>query len=66
MCSECKKIFRNTDEANFHAVKSGHDQFEESTEEARPLSFFVYILLYHACILLYLSYFSLLSSSFPF
>lgn len=32
-CSECGKIFRNTDEANFHAVKSGHDQFEESTEE---------------------------------
>jgi UBX domain-containing protein 1/4 len=33
MCSVCQKIFRNMNEANFHAEKSGHDQFEESTEE---------------------------------
>jgi len=32
-CSECGKVFRNTALANYHAEKSGHDQFEESTEE---------------------------------
>lgn len=32
-CSECGKIFKNTALANFHAEKSGHDQFEESTDE---------------------------------
>lgn len=32
-CSQCGKIFKNTALANFHAEKSGHDQFEESTEE---------------------------------
>ncbi|RDB18446.1 UBX domain-containing protein 1 [Hypsizygus marmoreus] len=37
-CSECGKIFRNTAVANFHAEKSGHDQFEESTEEIKPLT----------------------------
>ena len=34
-CSICSKTFRNTALANFHAEKSGHDQFEESTEEVR-------------------------------
>jgi len=34
-CSLCGKIFKNTALANFHAEKSGHDQFEESTEEVR-------------------------------
>ncbi|KZV65051.1 hypothetical protein PENSPDRAFT_756841 [Peniophora sp. CONT] len=37
-CTECGKIFRNTALANFHAEKSGHDQFEESTEEIKPLT----------------------------
>ncbi|THG96071.1 hypothetical protein EW026_g5690 [Hermanssonia centrifuga] len=37
-CSECGKIFRNTSLAQFHAEKSGHDQFEESTEEIKPLT----------------------------
>ncbi|KAH7335267.1 ubiquitin-related domain-containing protein [Rhizoctonia solani] len=37
-CSQCGKIFRDTALANFHAEKSGHDQFEESTEEIRPLT----------------------------
>jgi len=37
-CSECGKIFKNTALANFHAEKSGHDQFEESTEEIMPLT----------------------------
>lgn len=31
----CGKVFKNTALANFHAEKSGHDQFEESTEEVR-------------------------------
>jgi len=26
-------VFKNTALANFHAEKSGHDQFEESTDE---------------------------------
>ena len=33
-CSTCNKRFRNTALANFHAEKSGHDQFEEGTEES--------------------------------
>jgi len=37
-CTECGKVFRNTALANFHAEKSGHDQFEESTEEVKPLT----------------------------
>ncbi|PVF93923.1 hypothetical protein CPB86DRAFT_789590 [Serendipita vermifera] len=37
-CSECGKVFRNTAMAEFHAEKSGHDQFEESTEEIKPLT----------------------------
>ncbi|THH07966.1 hypothetical protein EW145_g3034 [Phellinidium pouzarii] len=34
----CGKTFKDTDWANFHASKSGHDQFEESTEEVKPLT----------------------------
>lgn len=34
----CGKIFKNTALANFHAEKSGHDQFEESTEDVKPLT----------------------------
>ncbi|KAI0262306.1 ubiquitin-related domain-containing protein [Gloeopeniophorella convolvens] len=37
-CTECGKIFKNTALANFHAEKSGHDQFEESIEEIKPLT----------------------------
>ncbi|KAG6331149.1 hypothetical protein ID866_7941 [Astraeus odoratus] len=37
-CTTCGKIFKNTALANFHAEKSGHDQFEESTEEIKPLT----------------------------
>ncbi|OSX64339.1 hypothetical protein POSPLADRAFT_1180010 [Postia placenta MAD-698-R-SB12] len=37
-CSVCGKIFKNTALANYHAEKSGHDQFEESTEEIKPLT----------------------------
>lgn len=35
-CMVCDKIFRDTGLANFHAEKSGHDQFEESTDEVCP------------------------------
>ncbi|KAF9646516.1 hypothetical protein BDM02DRAFT_3099702 [Thelephora ganbajun] len=37
-CSECGKVFKNAALANYHAEKSGHDQFEESTEEIKPLT----------------------------
>ncbi|KAI0091558.1 ubiquitin-related domain-containing protein [Irpex rosettiformis] len=37
-CTDCGKIFKNTALAQFHAEKSGHDQFEESTEEVKPLT----------------------------
>ena len=35
-CMVCGKVFRDTGFANFHAEKSGHDQFEESTDEVCP------------------------------
>lgn len=34
-CTQCGKVFKNVDLANYHAEKSGHDQFEESTDEVR-------------------------------
>ncbi|TYJ52970.1 hypothetical protein B9479_006391 [Cryptococcus floricola] len=37
-CAECGKTFRSSATASFHAEKSGHDQFEESTEEIKPLT----------------------------
>ncbi|KAF5318403.1 hypothetical protein D9611_013914 [Ephemerocybe angulata] len=37
-CSQCGKVFKNTALANYHAEKSGHDQFEESIEEVKPLT----------------------------
>ncbi|KAJ7582285.1 hypothetical protein C8J56DRAFT_957469 [Mycena floridula] len=37
-CTICSKVFRNTALAEFHAEKSGHDQFEESVEEIKPLT----------------------------
>ena len=37
-CSECGKVFKNTALANYHAEKSGHDQFEESTEEVNSFA----------------------------
>jgi hypothetical protein len=30
---QCGKIFKNADLVSFHAEKSGHSNFEESTEE---------------------------------
>jgi len=37
-CTQCEKVFKNVDLANYHAEKSGHDQFEESTDEIKPLT----------------------------
>ncbi|TFK48412.1 hypothetical protein OE88DRAFT_1664196 [Heliocybe sulcata] len=37
-CLQCEKLFKNVDLANYHAEKSGHDQFEESVEEIKPLT----------------------------
>ena len=37
VCS-CGKVLRNMDDAQFHAVKSGHSNFSESTEEKKPLT----------------------------
>lgn len=37
-CLQCLKTFRNHALASYHGEKSGHDQFEESTEEIKPLT----------------------------
>ncbi|KAJ2799458.1 hypothetical protein H4R20_004431 [Coemansia guatemalensis] len=37
-CSECGKLFKNEDHAQFHAVKSGHTGFAQSTEAIKPLT----------------------------
>ncbi|KAI1439272.1 ubiquitin-related domain-containing protein [Xylaria sp. CBS 124048] len=38
VCNECGKKFRAQREAEFHANKSGHTDFAESTEEIAPLT----------------------------
>ncbi|GAB7361408.1 hypothetical protein MBLNU230_g1464t1 [Neophaeotheca triangularis] len=38
VCNECGKKFRGMSQAQFHAEKSGHDDFAESTEELAPLT----------------------------
>ncbi|KAI1751289.1 ubiquitin-related domain-containing protein [Xylaria castorea] len=38
VCNECGKKFRSQREAEFHANKSGHADFSESTEEIAPLT----------------------------
>ncbi|KAI1808103.1 ubiquitin-related domain-containing protein [Daldinia bambusicola] len=38
VCNECGKKFRTQGEAEFHANKSGHTDFAESTEQIAPLS----------------------------
>ncbi|KAI2640249.1 ubiquitin-related domain-containing protein [Xylaria nigripes] len=38
VCNECGKKFRSHREAEFHANKSGHADFSESTEEITPLT----------------------------
>ncbi|RHZ57161.1 RAD52 DNA repair protein RADC [Aspergillus thermomutatus] len=38
VCNECGKKFRSQAQAEFHASKSGHVDFSESTEEIAPLT----------------------------
>ena len=38
VCNECGKKFRNTAQAEFHASKTEHTDFAESTEEIAPLT----------------------------
>ena len=35
-CADCGKLFKNADLANYHAEKSGHENFEESVDEVLP------------------------------
>ncbi|RPB28315.1 hypothetical protein L211DRAFT_860045 [Terfezia boudieri ATCC MYA-4762] len=37
-CSDCGKLFNTKPKAEFHASRTGHDNFEESTEEAKPMT----------------------------
>ena len=37
-CDDCGKMFRNTAEAEFHASKTQHENFSQSTEEIAPLT----------------------------
>lgn len=38
VCNECGKKFRSKEQAEFHAQKTQHVDFAESTEEIAPLS----------------------------
>lgn len=38
VCNECGKKFRSTAQAEFHASKTEHQDFSESTEEVAPLT----------------------------
>lgn len=38
VCNECGKQMRGVAEAEFHASKSGHTDFSESTQEIKPLT----------------------------
>lgn len=38
VCNDCGKKFRGMSQAQFHAEKSGHDDFAESAEELAPLT----------------------------
>lgn len=37
-CEDCGKLFKTHAEVEFHATKSGHENFSESTEEKKPLT----------------------------
>ncbi|KAK7791674.1 hypothetical protein R5R35_002044 [Gryllus longicercus] len=37
-CDECGKLFKSQPEMEFHAAKSQHNSFSESTEEKKPLT----------------------------
>ncbi|KAJ1726755.1 hypothetical protein LPJ61_004983 [Coemansia biformis] len=38
VCNECGKQFKNEDLAQYHATKSGHTDFAQSTEAVKPLT----------------------------
>lgn len=38
VCDDCGKQFRSVAQAEFHATKSGHENFSESTVEIKPLT----------------------------
>ncbi len=38
VCNECGKGFRTKEQAEFHATKTGHVDFAESTKEIAPLT----------------------------
>lgn len=38
ICDDCGKLFKSQAEVEFHAAKSGHSNFSESTQEVKPLS----------------------------
>ncbi|KAF2742393.1 hypothetical protein M011DRAFT_453241 [Sporormia fimetaria CBS 119925] len=38
VCDDCGKKFKSMTAAEFHAEKSGHENFSESTEEIKPLT----------------------------
>ncbi|KAJ1753542.1 hypothetical protein IW139_004453 [Coemansia sp. RSA 353] len=38
VCNECNKQFKNEELAQYHAVKSGHTDFAQSTDAVKPLS----------------------------
>ncbi|CAG7724008.1 unnamed protein product [Allacma fusca] len=37
-CEDCGKLFKNAEEMEFHAAKTKHTNFSESSEEKRPLT----------------------------
>lgn len=37
-CDECGKLLKNQDEMEYHAAKTDHSTFSESTEEKKPLT----------------------------
>jgi len=37
-CDDCGRLFKSQVEVEFHAAKSGHSNFSESTEEKKPLT----------------------------
>lgn len=37
-CDDCGKLLKSEAEVEFHAVKSSHVNFSESTDEVKPLS----------------------------
>ncbi|OUM66959.1 hypothetical protein PIROE2DRAFT_5697, partial [Piromyces sp. E2] len=38
VCNVCKKVIKDAQAAEFHAVKTGHQDFSESTEAFKPLT----------------------------